>query len=970
MDASRRDRELPPGASAGDDAQAVTRRTFLRVMSSGLALATGGCFQPPREKILPYTARPLDVTPGIASFYATTMVVGGFGTGLLVESHEGRPTKIEGNPDHPASLGAAGVFEQASVLQLYDPDRLSLPRRRSGIAGWDAFAREFAHTPATTGQGRGLHFLLEPTASPLTSSLIDRIRTTWPGAGFTFYSPLVYAGAMDGARIAFGRPLQAVYDFTHAGVIVALDADFLDDGAFNLRYAREFADGRRVRTPADPMNRLYVAESAFTPTGGMADDRVPVRASDITGIAMALLAEVAGPGAPLPVTQALARWRTQAGAERFGSDTSPSRWVRAAAADLRALAGRGIVIVGEGQPAAVHAIAFALNAMLGNMGRTIRMIEPLLPAGDPVRAISALAAAIDAGAVQKLVILGGNPSYTAPSDLRFGQRIRTLEKSVYVGLYHNETARDCDWVLPELHYLEAWGDARAFDGTASIVQPLIRPLYDGRTVDEVLAICAGMPVTDGYSLVRESWRTRMPPDFELGWVRALERGVIENTASPTVTASFDWARVLPALAVTAPGDNAVELTFRRDPRVLDGRFANNPWLQELPHPVLKLTWDNAAHIGSATAKQFGVDTGDEITVELGGVSLNIPAIVVPGHAESSITLPLGYGRSGEETVARGVGVNVYPLRTTGAPYVVDTAGVRAGSPAAHRRLATTQDHFTMEGRPIARGGTLGDYRADPARVVPPHRKPVSLYEPVHQAGEQWAMTIDLGVCTGCSACVVACQAENNIPVVGRDGVLKSREMHWLRIDRYYFGPPEHPDVVSQPMLCQHCEKAPCEYVCPVNATVHSPDGLNEMVYNRCVGTRFCSNNCPYKVRRFNWFDYSSGIPDVMWMQHNPDVTVRERGVMEKCTYCVQRIRRAEIRAASEARAIRADEVVTACQQACPTRAIVFGSLSHPESEVVRSRGQPRSYAVLDELGTEPRTRYLARITNPSSAIAV
>lgn len=1002
-----------------DGAGDLSRRDFLRIMGASIALAgIGGCFEPPRERIMPYTVRPPEVTPGVPSYYATTMMLGGYGTGLVVESWEGRPTKVEGNPDHPASLGAAGVYEQASVLQLYDPDRLRIPEHRDGGAGWVAFARDIGPAPGPAAsdadRGRGLHFLLEPTTSPLTATLVSRIQTAYPAAGFTFYSALGSPASMEGSRLAFGRPLQTLYDFRNAAVIVALDSDFLDDGPFQLRYAREFADARRIRSPTEPMNRLYVAESGFSPTGGMADHRLAVRTAEIADVAMALLAEIMGAGAPLPVGNAIEQWRSVGGTDRFGTESDATAWVRSAARDLREQAGRGMVVVGEGQPAVVHALGHALNALLGNLGTTVRFIEPiLLEAGDPLRSISDLAAAIDAGDVDKLVILGGNPAYTAPAELDFGERIRRVGKSAYLGLYENETARECDWRLPELHYLESWGDARAFDGTISFVQPLIRPLYDGRTVDEVLALFTGEGEVGAHGMLRAMWGRRlgfegvgdggvvgvsgvsgagaqgagtggvagvggagvvggeMIDEFEAFWTRALGRGVIEGTAAPVVGAGFGWEGVLGAVGGVGRGrPEGIEITFRRDPKVYDGRFANNAWLQELPDPVTKLTWDNAAQVGPETAARLGVGSGDVVTLEAGGRRLSLPALIVPGHAEGSVSVSLGYGRTGRESVARGIGVNAYLLRTAAAPYFVEGAALRAGDADGERRvheLAITQGHWTMEGRPIALEATLDEYRADPGFTAELRGEPVTLHDPVDYTGVQWAMTIDLSICTGCSACVVACQAENNTPVVGKAGVMKSREMHWLRIDRYYTGPPEDLRVIHQPMLCQHCEKAPCEYVCPVNATVHSPDGLNEMVYNRCVGTRFCSNNCPYKVRRFNWFDYNAGLPEILWMQRNPDVTVRERGVMEKCTYCVQRLRREEIRAASEGRGLRGDEVMTACQQACPTRAIVFGSLGDPESEVSRAREEPRSYSVLHELGTEPRTRYLARITNPASS---
>jgi len=901
-------------------------------------------------------------------------VLGGFGTGLLVETREGRPTKVEGNPDHPASLGAAGVFEQASVLQLYDPDRARRPNHRGRPRTWLDFTRDFGPVSAgSPDRGAGLRFLLEPTASPLTAELIARVRDAYPEARFYFHAPLPGQTTLEGARLALGRALQPIYDVAAADVVLSLDADFLASGPFNLRYARHFADRRR--NPERGMNRLYAVEGTPGITGASADHRLRVRTGEVRSVLEATLAEVVrGSGlAPPGFPESLRREGARPGA---GGDRDD--WIRAVARDLRAHAGACLVVAGERQPAPVHALAHLLNAALGNIGRTVRFTgSPLVDAGEPNHSLEALAGEIRAGQVRTLLILGGNPAYTAPADLEFARLIESVPESVHLGLYENETARRCTWFLPELHYLEAWGDARACDGTASIVQPLIAPLYGGHSVDDVLSVFLGADTTGQHERLRESWRRRVgEAEFETFWEETLRRGVVPGTALPAIAATPAWENVLPLLAATDPGmpaePGSIELTFREDASTYDGRFGNNPWLQELPDPVTKLTWDNAALLSAGTAARLGVRTEDVIEVEYRGRALRIPALVVPGHAEDAITLPLGYGRTGSEAVARGVGANAYAIRTSDAPCFGAGARVRRVVERGHavtHRLARTQMHGSMQGRPIVLQAALEEYRADPDFTRRQAGRTLSLYRPYEYAeGNQWAMTIDLGVCTGCSACVVACQAENNTPVVGKEGVLKGREMHWLRVDRYFAGDAAQPDVVFQPMLCQHCEQAPCEYVCPVNATVHGPDGLNEMVYNRCIGTRFCSNNCPYKVRRFNWFDYNTARPETARMQLNPDVTVRARGVMEKCTYCVQRIRRAEITAQMEGRPVRTDEVRTACQQACPTRAIVFGSLTDPQSEVARTRAQPRIYSVLHELGTEPRTRYLARITNPNAEL--
>lgn len=946
----------------------VGRRDFLKIAGAGAALAgVAGCVVEPRESILPYTFRPPEVTPGVPTYYATAMPLDGHGTGLLVESREGRPTKVEGNPDHPASLGAAGLYEQASVLQLYDPGRLSRIVQAGRVRSLAEFVRAFGPDPETRlgapGTGAGLHFLLEPTSSPLTAFLIERVREAYPAAGFTFHSPISSSSGLLATSRIFGRPLQPVYDLSAADAIVSLDADFLSEGPFRLRYAREFADRRRLADPAGQMNRLYLAEPGFSETGVLADHRLRVRSTEVELVAAALLEAVGG----------------EAGG---AGPYRENEWVRAAARDLAAAGRRGLVVAGERQPARVHELALAINARIGSLGNTVRYIEPVLvEAGLPTHSPAALIDALRAGEVERLVIVGGNPVYDMPSDLEFGRLLSLVPETVYCGLYRNETAELCGWVVPGLHYLEAWGDIRAWDGTTSIIQPLIHPLYGGLTVDDILKVFLREEARGTYEHLREGWRARFGggDGFEEFWADALGRGVVPGTAAPVVgvgggevEARISPSRRMPPTPNASPGDVAspgrvgegLVLGFRRDPRVYDGRFGNNAWLQELPDPLTKQCWGNAAHLSPSTARELEVEDGDLVELRHRGRAIRIPALLVPGMAEGEVVVSLGYGRGGEESVARGVGANAYLLRTSDAPwFAAGLEVVRIGEARGAEAVVRTQEGWRQEGRPIALAATLAEYRSNPD-LTTSHRGPQpSFHEPWRYTGHQWAMTIDLTVCTGCSACVVACQAENNIPVVGREGVRRGREMHWLRIDRYLTGTDDEPRIVMQPMLCQHCEKAPCEYVCPVNATVHSSDGLNEMIYNRCVGTRFCSNNCPYKVRRFNWFDYSALRSPAEDLQLNPDVTVRARGVMEKCTYCVQRIRRAGIRAGVEGRELGADEVVTACQQACPTSAIIFGSLGDPESEVSRSRRQPRIYSVLHELGTEPRTQYLAKIVN-------
>jgi molybdopterin-containing oxidoreductase family iron-sulfur binding subunit len=953
-------REFPPGVDEPPDEGSLGRREALKLLGASVMLAGGaGCTRAPRGKIVPYGIQPPEVTPGVAQHYATAMSLDGYATGLIVESHEGRPTKIEGNPDHPASLGATGVREQASILSLYDPARAQGLLRRGLPQSWRKLTESLLDVRAANGGMDGLHLLLEPTSSPWIGALLGRLSAR--GARAHYYSPVSGAAAWEGTRLVFGRTLEPVLDLRNAEVVVSLDADFLASGPFHCRYARQFADGRKVRSAGDRMNRLYVVEPMLTVTGATADHRLRTKARDVTTIASALLREAIVGADPADGLRALLdplrRWR---------ESPDVSSWVRAVAKDLAIHKGRSLIVAGESQPAVVHAFAALLNVALGNVGQTVTYVVPaILGAGTDAHGLAPLLADLEAGRVKTLVIFGGNPSYTAPADLDFGRRIQRAETTAYLGAYDNETAKNCEWLIPLAHYLETWGDTRALDGTTSIVQPLNAPLFGGRTAGEILGVLSGRVDGPGYEGLVHHWKAERA-DFEAMWPAALQLGVVEGTAARPEAIRVDAAAVGGLLLTPPPASSGLELVTRADTKVHDGTFSNNAWLLELPDAMTKITWGNAALVSPLTARRLGLVTEDVVELSISNYKVWAPVFVMPGHADDSIALSLGYGREGDEELGR-VGVNAYRLRTSTAPFFSD--GLQVTNTGQKGLLATTQEHWSMEHRPIALEATLGQYRTSPAGISGKHDPKRTLYQLRPDAPNQWAMSIDLNACTGCNVCVVACQAENNVPVVGKEGVRKNREMHWIRLDRYFSGNENDPQVDVEPMACQHCEKAPCEYVCPVGATVHSHDGLNEMVYNRCVGTRFCSNNCPYKVRRFNWFDYNRDKSEPARMLMNPDVTVRARGVMEKCSYCVQRIRETGIHSRIAGTPIPDGGVKTACQQACPSNAIVFGSIGDPSSQVSTLHANERTYKVLDELGTEPRTRYMVRLRNPNPELS-
>ena len=994
-------REFPENASEWLDP--VGRRGFLKLMGASLALAgVSACTRQPDEIIVPYVRQPEEIVPGKPLFFATAMPFAGAGLGLLVESHEGRPTKIEGNPDHPSSRGATDVFAQAAILDLYDPDRSQTLSNLGEIQPFGAFvgAMRTVVTAQQGKQGAGFRILTETVASPTLAAQIQELLTRLPLAKWHQWEPAGRHNAREGSRVAFGEYVDAQYAIEKTDVILSLDADFLCAGPGGVKYARAFASRRRIEGDASRLNRLYAVESTPTNTGTKADHRLPMRAADIEAFARAVATQLGvGGGASMQAPEAAATW------------------IAPLVKDLQAHRGRSLVIAGDAQPPAVHALAHAMNDALGNVGQTV--VYTQTAEAQPVDQFAGLKELVDelnAGKVDFLLIIGTNPVYTAPADLKFADALQKAPLRVHVGLYEDETAALCHWQIPETHFLEAWSDVRAEDGTVTIIQPLIAPLYQGKSPHEVLAAFSDRPERSGYEIVREYWArtsgisTQAPPappapaptrpqaaptgaapaptgaaqaappapagpatfaaapapqlsEFDKAWRKWLHDGLIPNTAFPPKPVSVR-GNLAAQPAARAEG---LEVIFRPDPSIYDGRFANNAWLQELPKPLTKLTWDNAALVSPATAERLRLVSGDIVELKQGDRSLRIAVWIDPGHAPDSLTLHLGYGRTRAGRAGTRTGFDVNALRTTAAPFVL--TGVELSKTGDRYELACTQDHWSLEGRNLVRVATKTEFEQDPKVLQKQEHIPLtglSMYADYKYDGYAWGMAIDQNVCTGCNSCVVACQAENNVPVVGKAQVLNGREMHWLRVDRYYTGDIEKPDTYHQPMPCQQCETAPCEVVCPVAATVHSDEGLNDMVYNRCVGTRYCSNNCPYKVRRFNFLLYQDFDTPSLKMLRNPDVTVRSRGVMEKCTYCVQRINRARAEAIREDRRIADGEVLTACQSACPTDAIVFGDINDPKSRVSQLKRNPLNYALLAELNTRPRTTYLGIVRNPNT----
>ncbi len=974
-------REFPRHASEWDNA--VDRRDFMKLMGASLALAgLAGCGRPDIDHIVPYVKQPDGLVLGKPNFYATAMPFGASTVGVLVESHEGRPTKIEGNTDHPSSLGATSALVQASILNLYDPDRSQTVQQAGEIRSWSAFLEtaQGLATNAKATNGAGFRILSGATTSPTLIAQIRKLLTLYPEAKWYQWEPAGGDGAQQGAQLAFGRNIHTVYEVSKANVIVSLDSDFLASGPGHVAYAKQFARRRNLNGSNDTMNRLYVVEPTPSVTGSSSDHRLPLRSGDIELFARSLAAKLGVASAPAILGEA-------------------EKWAEAIANDLQKERGASIVIAGEYQPASVHALAHAINDALGNVGHTVYYTEPLAGNTGNLDGIRDLCSEMDHGKVDLLLLLGGNPVYDAPHDFDFVNKLKRVSTAIHLSPYFDETSAYCQWHVAESHFLETWSDARAHDGTASIIQPLIAPLYYTHSAHDVVAAFSDKPGMPAYDAVRAYWTevsTHLPASIDVGWRKWLNDGVIPGTKFAPVNAELKFsAASLPAVQ-SAPADQ-LEYIFRPDPAVHDGRFANNGWLQELPKPVTKLTWDNAALISPKLAQkrdfahkvqsrggEHGQVRSPVVDIELNGSKVTAAVWTLPGQAENTVVLPLGYGRSRAGYTGNNKGFNAYVVRTSNALWTA--SGGKMTATGDSYPLACTQYHFNMEGRKILSSATLSEYQQNPNFAhehdeTPPHDD--SLYHPFAYNGHAWGMSIDLTKCNGCNACVVACVSENNIPVVGKDQVMRGREMHWIRVDRYYTntvsatsgeatGDPseynptlDNPEAFFQPVPCQQCENAPCEQVCPVGATTHSSEGLNDMVYNRCIGTRYCSNNCPYKVRRFNFLRFQDWDTPQFKLMRNPEVTVRSRGVMEKCTYCVQRINNVRIDAEKQNRPIRDGEIVTACESACPTEAITFGDINDPNSKVAKWKAQQRNYTILGELNARPRTTYLAAVRNPN-----
>jgi molybdopterin-containing oxidoreductase family iron-sulfur binding subunit len=960
-------REFPKGASEWLDA--VSRRGFLKLMGASLAMAgMTACTKQPLEPIVPYVRQPEAVIPGVPMFYATAFTLGGYASPILVESHLYRPTKIEGNAQHPASHGGTDVFAQASILGMYDPDRSQTIAYLGDVRTWGGFL-EAIRGPLNAQkavQGAGIRILTRTVSSPALADQLQSVLKLYPQAKWHVYEPVNRDNVFEGAKMAFGQPVETQYKLENADVIVSLDADFLYAGfPGSTRYIHDFA--KRRNPDAGSMNRLYVIESTMSSTGAKADHRLPLRSTHVEVFARAL--------------------GTVLGMNSGGDgilDKEQAKYVAAVAQDLQSHRGSSIIIAGDHQPPVVHAFAHAMNQVLGNIGKTAIYTEPV--DANPVNqfeSIKDLVAEMRAGKVDMLFIMGGNPAYDAPADLGFADALKNtnIPMRVHLGLYQDETAELCQWHVNEAHYLESWGDTRAYDGTVSIVQPLIAPLYGGKSVYEITALLAGQAEATGHEVVQGYWQKQHPgADFDSFWRKSLHDGWIAGTtfAPKQIQVTGDLhsspapppsARELGTL-IPLVDRNAIEINFRRDPCVYDGCFSNNGWLQELPKPMSKMTWDNPVLIGPAMAARMGLKSEDLVTLELNGKKVTAPIWIQAGHPDNSVTVFLGYGRKRAGRAGTGAGFDMYPLRYSATPWF--TSGVNITKAGGTYKLATTQGYQTMDtpegSRPQVRSASLEEYRKEPdfAKEEEPPAE-LTLYKPYPYDKElyAWGMAIDLNACVGCNNCMVACQSENNIAVVGKEQVVIGRHMHWLRVDAYYQGDRDNPKAYFQPVPCMQCENAPCEVVCPVGATVHSTEGLNDMVYNRCVGTRYCSNNCPYKVRRFNFLLFQDWETPQLKMMRNPDVTVRSRGVMEKCTYCIQRITQHRIDSERENRKIQDGELQTACQQSCPADAITFGNINDPNSRVSKLKAIPRNYGLLADLNTRPRTTYLAEIRNPN-----
>jgi MoCo/4Fe-4S cofactor protein with predicted Tat translocation signal len=953
------EQEFPAGAS--EMIEGASRRNMMKIMAASFGLAGLAACRRPIEHVLPYAKGVEDLIPGAPYFYSTVYSLGGQATGLLVETHDGRPTKIEGNPDHPSSLGKATAMQQASVLGLYDPDRSSrfLESGKETKKSWPEFTAYLK--TISLGDGSGLRFLSETVNSPSTAALRAEALKKYPKAKWVEFEPISRDNNRAGAMMAFGQVVDVQPQYDKAKVIVALDCDFLGLDSPTPLPTKQFSQGRKLASEAEfeKVNRLYAVESQFSITGANADHRLRMKSSDVKQFAIDLAASLGA----------------VSGLNIVGGGDKRAKFLAALVKDLKTAGKESLVVAGVRQPAVVHAIAAAINDSLKSEAVTYFKTDA---SSSGIEALKALSSEMNSGAVSTLLILGGNPVYTAPADLQFGAAMAKVANSIHLGVDEDETAADAKWHAPEAHYLETWSDARSSDGTVSIQQPMIQAMYGGKTVAEIVALIIDYKDKTAHDIVKNFWQNGSKDDK--AWRKALHDGVVASAKPAEVAKVSADAKKLAAAIAAEPktSANGIEVTFVPGASTWDGRFANNGWMQEAPDPMTKLTWGNSALMSPATARAKNLLDGDMITLSRGNYKLDAAVMLQPGQMDDAVTIALGYGRTVCGNVGKNVGFNANAIRTSDAFWFGDGFSITATG--ARHTHATTQEHGVIggdlingasaerqNGRPVFREGTIAEYKKNPKFAEEMQEVPElhSIYpEFNYDKGNQWGMAIDLNSCTGCNACVVACQAENNIPVVGKYQVTRGREMHWIRMDRYYVGPEDDPRAVEQPIPCMQCENAPCENVCPVAATTHSPEGLNDMVYNRCVGTRYCLNNCPFKVRHFNFLNFHKHDPEIQGMSFNPDVTVRMRGVMEKCTYCVQRIQETKIKAKGEGRReIKDGEIVTACQQTCPADAIVFGNINDPNSKVSKLKKQERNYAMLAEFDIKPRTTYLAKLRN-------
>jgi molybdopterin-containing oxidoreductase family iron-sulfur binding subunit len=938
-------REFP--RQAGEWIDDEGRRNFLKIMGASLALAgLSACVKQPTEYVMPYVEAPEQLSPGKPLFYATAFPVSGVANPILVETHEFRPTKVEGNPEHPASMGAADVPTQASVLGLYDPDRVQTVNYIGEIRSYTSFLSNFlgALEKQKAKNGAGLRILTETVTSPTLYAQLQEVLKLYPGAKWYQWEPTGHGRRM-GTQMAFGQFLNPVYKFDQADVVLSIDANFLANGPGGVRYARDFTSKRVVRGGITTQSRFYAVESTPTSTGSKSDHRLPLKPSEVAPFVRSLAAGLSGGVA------------------------GTSKFMQVLIKDLQGAKGKSIVIAGEDQSPEVHAVVHYINQVLGNNGTTVTFTAPIEQKPvDQWADLQSLVQDLNSNQVDLLLILGGNPVYSAPPELNLRGTIQMAKLRVRLGLYDDETSEVCQWLVPEAHAFEQWSDAPAYDGTVTIMQPLIAPLYGGKSAHELLTAFTETPEKSSYETLRDYWNgVHKGGDFDTWWKHSVHDGFVKESALPAVSAT---AKLIPAASSAAAGEG-YEVSFHVDPYILDGRYANNAWLQELPRPVTRLTWDNAVILSPKTAADLGVTDEDRVEIAVNGGTVWGSVWRVPGQPDGSIALNLGYGRRRSGRAGNGAGFDAYLLRTVASPY--RASGAKVKKLGEKFRLAAVQHHFLMEGREPVKTASLAEYIKDPlfaqkeSETAP---KGLTIFPQVWEyKGYAWGMAIDLTACNGCNACVVACQSENNIAVVGKEQVLNTREMHWIRIDRYYSGETANPQAYFQPVACVQCENAPCELVCPVAATEHDAEGLNNMVYNRCVGTRYCSNNCPYKVRRFNFLLFSDWETESVKLQKNPDVTVRSRGVMEKCSFCVQRINYAKITAEKQERRVQDGEIVPACAGTCPSQAIMFGDLNDPKSQVSQWKREQTNYSLLGELNTRPRTTHLAEIRNPNPELS-